>query len=333
MLNTLDKTFIIAEIGSNHNQSLSLAFEMIDAAKENGADAVKFQSIDVEALYFQPNDSIKALHRKIDLEESWHRLLKEYCDQKEILFFSSPTYLAAVDILEEIGVELYKLASAQVGTFPQIIDKVASTGKATLLSTGIVSYAQLHQAVSSFQHAGNDNFMILHCNSIYPTPYEKVHLNLLQIYEKMFNKPVGFSDHTDDIYASLAAVTLGAKVIERHFTLDKKIPVPDASISILPDQFRRMTEGIRAIEASMIPGVRIDIEAQESSFKEQILYRLVAKRKLTAGKPLTSDDFEYKRHPEGIDCRDLPTVLSHMVPAADIDAHTLITWAALKGKS
>ena len=123
------ETFVVAEIGSNHNQSLSLAYESIDAALECGADAVKFQSISIDHLYYQPSESTRALHKKIDLNEKWRLLLDNYCRKKGIIFFSAPTYLEAVDILEEINVPLYKLASAQIGTFPQIIEKVAKTGK------------------------------------------------------------------------------------------------------------------------------------------------------------------------------------------------------------
>src|SRR5687767_7014684 len=132
-----DKTFIIAEIGSNHNQDKQLAFESIEAAKESGADAVKFQSLNVEKMYFNPSDDIKKLHKKIDLEESWHRELKEFSEKKELIFFSSPTYLSSVDLLESLDVVLYKLASAQIGTFPQLVRKVAGLGKPTIFSTGI----------------------------------------------------------------------------------------------------------------------------------------------------------------------------------------------------
>ena len=138
-----DRAYVIAEIGSNHNQSLTLAYESIDAAVECGADAVKFQSIDIDQLYYQPSEKIKALHQKIDMEEKWHGLLSDYCQNKGITFFSAPTYLKAIDIMEEIDVPLYKLASAQIGTFPQLVEKVAATGKPVILSTGIVTTNEL----------------------------------------------------------------------------------------------------------------------------------------------------------------------------------------------
>jgi sialic acid synthase SpsE len=298
-------TYIIAEVGSNHNQSLDLAFESIDAAVECGADAVKFQSIDVGQLYYQPSKQTKTLHQKIDMDEKWHRLLTEYCKKKGITFFSAPTYLGAVDILEEINVPLYKLASAQIGTFPQMIERVASTRKPVILSTGIVTMRELKDVIEIFKRNNNHNFIILHCNSIYPTPYNKVHLNIMKQYQDEFDCIVGFSDHTPDIYVPIVATTLGAKIIEKHFALDRTLPVPDAPFSLEPHEFKRMVGGIRAAELALIADSRDQLQPEESQFKESILYRLVANKALVSGELMKADDFKFLRHPEGIDCRDL----------------------------
>jgi sialic acid synthase SpsE len=304
-----NRTYIIAEIGSNHDQSLKLAFKSIDAAVECGADAVKFQSIDVDELYYQPSEQTKALHQKIDMAEEWHRLLAEYCTQKGITFFSAPTYLRAVDILESINVPLYKLASAQIGTFPQIIKKVAATGKPVILSTGIVTMAELKNVVDIFKHHNNNKFIILHCNSIYPTPYDKVHLNIMKKYRDEFDCIVGFSDHTPDIYVPIIATTLGAKVIEKHFALDKTLPVPDAPFSLEPSEFKRMVEGVRAVEQALIEDNREKLQPEENQFKESILYRLVTNKSLMLGEFVKAEDFKFLRHPEGIDCRELQKYL------------------------
>jgi len=304
-----DRAYIIAEIGSNHNQSLDLAFESIDAAVECGADAVKFQSIDVGELYYQSSEQTKALHRKIDMPEEWHRLLSEYCTKKDITFFSAPTYLRAVDILEEINVPLYKLASAQIGTFPQIIERVAATGKPVILSTGIVTINELKRVIEIFKRNNNDKFIILHCNSIYPTPYDKVHLNIMSRYRDEFNCPVGFSDHTPGIYVPIAATALGAKVIEKHFALDRTLPVPDAPFSLEPHEFKRMVEGIRAAEQTLVDDSREELQPKENQFKESILYRLVANKALLSGELMKAEDFKFLRHPEGIDCRELQKYL------------------------
>lgn len=305
-----EKTFVIAEIGSNHNQSLSLAYETIDAAKEAGADAVKFQSIQIDKLYLNPSSETIDLHKKIDMPEDWHYLLKEYCDKKEILFFSSPTYLEAIDLLENLDVALYKLASAQIGTFPQMVEKVAETGKTVILSTGLVSYAELEKVVKVFKKAKNENFIILHCNSIYPTPYERVHLSIMETYSKMFDTIVGFSDHTQDIFAPIAAVARGAKVIEKHFALSRELPVPDAPFSLEPAEFKAMVKGIRATEKMIIPDFRTDIQPEENQFKQRIKTRLVLKKSKKENELLKKEDFIFLRASEGIDCNDLDMLLS-----------------------
>lgn len=304
-----EKTFIIAEIGSNHNQSLELAFETIDAAKEAGADAVKFQSLNREKLYYDPSPEIIELYNKIDLEEDWHYKLDEYCKKKDILFFSSPTYLDAVDILEDIDVPIYKLASAQIGSFPQIIERVAHLGKPVILSTGLVTYGELDQVMQIFKKAGNDKICILHCNSIYPTPFHRVNLPIMNIYKTMYDVQVGFSDHTPDVFAPVAAVTMGAKVIEKHFTLSKELPVPDAPISIEPSEFKRMVEGIRAAEQLIKPEVRMNIEKEEKQFKDSLRMVLVMNKDKKRGEIAENGDFRFLRHSEGINCKEIDTIM------------------------
>lgn len=320
-----ESTFIIAEIGSNHNQSLDLAYESIDAAVECGADAVKFQSIDIDELYYRPSEKTKALHRKIDMDESWHHSLSDYCKQKGIIFFSAPTYLRAVDILEEIDVPLYKLASAQIGTFPQIVEKVASTGKPVILSTGIITADDLTKVIDIFRDHGNEKFVILHCNSIYPTPYDKVHLSTMSFYQHKYDCIVGFSDHTPGIYVPVAAVAQGAKVIEKHFALDAKLPVPDAPFSLEPSEFKNMVEAIRVVEQVSRFDSREKLQPEEAQFRESILYRLVARRKLTAGELVKAVDFKFLRHHEGVDCRELKAYIeSNAIYQRDIQKDQLL---------
>lgn len=304
-----NSVFVIAEIGSNHNQSLDLAFQSIDAAVECGADAVKFQSINIGELYFQPSEQTRALHRKIDMDEKWHHLLANYCKEKGITFFSAPTYLGAVDLLEEINVSLYKLASAQIGTFPQIVEKVVATGKPVILSTGIVTTDEVSSVINIFERYNNDQIILLHCNSIYPTPYDKVYLPLMNRYQKEYDCIAGFSDHTPDIYIPIAAAAMGAKVIEKHFALDRNLPVPDAPFSLEPHDFKRMVDGIRAVEQAVKINDRTQLQPEENQFKESILYRLVANKNLVSGELVKADDFKFLRHSEGIDCRELQKYL------------------------
>lgn len=318
-----ESTFIIAEIGANHCQSLQLAYEHIDAAKACGADAVKFQSIDIGELYHKPSAETIALHKQIDFPEEWHPLVKEYCDKKDIVFFSTPTYLKSIDLLEAVDVSLYKLASAQVGTFPQLVKKVAEAGKPVILSTGLVSYSELERVVKIFNEAGNPNFVILHCNSIYPTPFHKVHLQLMDTYRKMFGCIVGFSDHTEGIAIPTAAVALGAKVIEKHFVLDKSMPSPDAPIAIEPPLFKEMVDAIRAVEQATAPYSRTEIYAEEKGFKDKIATRLFLNADKQAGETLTETDFTFLRYTEGVDCRNMDTVLGKKL-RRDLPAGSLL---------
>lgn len=323
-----ERTFIIAEIGSNHNQSLELAYQSIDAAIEAGADAVKFQSLNAKELYYNPSDEIIKLHTKIDLEENWHYLLNDYCSKKDILFFSSPTYLKSIEILEDLNVPLYKLASAQIGTFPQLVRKVAQTGKPVIFSTGIVSYAELERVVNIFTEEGNSKYIILHCNSLYPTPYDQVNLQLMDTYKQMFGCIVGFSDHTDGIYVPIGAVARGAKVIEKHFALSRSLPVPDAAYSLEPDEFKAMVKGIRAVEQSCGISYRSEILPKENEFKQKILYRLIINKDKKKGDIVTSEDYQYLRSPFGIDCRE-KKAMTKQLAARDMAAGEILKLADL----
>jgi sialic acid synthase SpsE len=326
------RTFIVAEIGSNHGQNIQKAFELIDTAKECGADAVKFQSLKVDELYYKPPLSIQKLHKQIDMDEQWYSALKEYADKKKVIFFSSPAYLRAVDILEGMNVQLYKLASAQIANFPQLIKKVAEKGKPVLLSSGLVSYGQLERAINFFREAGNDDYAILHCNSIYPTPHEKVNLPMIPIYRKMFGKPVGFSDHTIGIEISVAAVALGAKVIERHFILNKNDKTPDTSVSIDPNEFKRMVASIRAVEKALIERAREEIEEEEERFRETIIYRLILKNDKKKGDTLVFDDFEFKRFHRGINCWDLNEIVENFILKVELRKGSVLTMGNLENK-
>lgn len=325
------RVFVIAEVGSNHNQDINIAFEAIDTAAEIGADAVKFQSLQIKELYYSEDERVIKLHKKIDLEEKWYQELKDRCDEKGVIFLSSPTYLRSVDLLEKARVELYKIASAQLGTFPQLVEKVARSGKPALLSTGLTTYSGLERAIRIFNLANNDNYAILHCNSIYPTGYDKVKLKLINVYQSMFGRPVGFSDHTLDIFIPIAAVSIGATIIEKHFTLDRSIDTPDAFLSLEPAEFKRMIEGIRAVEQALEGGSRVTLETEEEKFRDEIIYRLVLKTRKNEGDIFYPEDFDYKRHYEGIDCRDLDFVLKHMRARKDLSEGIILTWPMLEG--
>ena len=327
------RTFIIAEVGANHTGDLQLAKEHIDAAAESGADAVKFQSISLSKLYQNPSETTKALHAVIDMEEGWCAELKEYAEKRKVIFFSSPTYIEAVDLLDRLDVSLFKLASAQVGTFPQLINAVAKTGKPTIMSSGIANYGQLSDAVSLFQQAGNSNYAILHCNSMYPTPAEKVYLGRMETYRKMFNCPVGFSDHTEGTTVVLAAAALGATIIEKHFLLNADIESPDAPFSISPDIFKVMVDNIRTIEKARVDSPRLELEPAEQSFKDAIRSRLVLRHRKNEGDVFNVSDFDFLRSERGIDVSEMSMVIKNMSAATKLEEGEVLDWSSLKGKS
>lgn len=319
-------TFVIAEIGSNHGNDLQRALDTIDAAADCGADAAKFQSLSLDEQWFQPSAEITALHKKIDLDESWYAALNERCQKRGIIFFSTPTYFRAVDLLQVMDVPLYKIASAQIGTFPQLVEKIAQTQKPVIISTGIVTTSELDRTVEIFRQHENNQLAILHCNSIYPTPPAKVHLPRMLEFAERYGCLTGFSDHTDGIAIPIAAVAMGATIVEKHFLLDDAVPCPDAPFSLTPTDFRKMVDEIRAVEKALVPALRTTLEPEENDFKNQILQKLILKRPKPAGASFSADDFEFRRHKNGIDCRDLANVLNNFQAAGELAGNQLLEW-------
>lgn len=310
-----NKAYIIADIGSNHKQDLVLAKESIDAAAEAGVDAIKFQSIQLNELYLNPSAQTVAFVKQLEFPEEWHGILNEYCTQKGIVFFSSPTYLKALDLLEDIDVPLYKLASAQVGTFPQLVEKVVRLNKPTIFSTGIAAMDEVAKAVELFKKNGNNQYIILHCNSIYPTPANRVNMQLMNKYRELYGNPVGFSDHTIGTHIACAAVTMGAKVIEKHFTLDRNLNTPDSnSFACDPQELRLLVHQVREIESATDNyRNREHIDEEELVFKNQILYKCVANTDKNEGETITIDDVRFLRTPTGIDARNFMNINNKLI--------------------
>ncbi|WNC86857.1 N-acetylneuraminate synthase family protein [Thermosynechococcus sp. QKsg1] len=323
------KVFIVAEIGSNHCQSIDIAKETIHAAKESGADAVKFQTLSLEHVYHCPSQEIIALHKLIDISNNFFEEIKKFSDTLGIDIFTAPTYLSAVDFLEKKNVNLYKIASPQVACFPQLIKKVAQTGKPILFSTGLATYSEVQRAVNIITQFHN-RYIILHCNTIYPTPAKLVNLGRIKIYEKMFNAFVGFSDHTQGIHISLAAVAMGAKAIEKHFILDKKISTPDACVSLTPNEFLNMTKSIRDIEIASQSNPRTYLENEEIDFLDKVRYKLVLNKPKKKGDIFLHSDFSYKRATGGIDCSLEPIIIENFVARCDIESESLLEFPMLQ---
>lgn len=299
-----NRIFVIAEIGSNHNQDLDIAFRSIDAVVDAGADAVKFQNLNLDKLYHKKDQNLIKLHKQIDLNVDWLHKLKKYCDKKNIIFFSSPTYLDAVDLLTEVGVDLFKIASPQAN-FPQLIKKISKTGKPAIISSGQSTLKALKNSVKTFLSQGNDKLIILHCNSIYPTPYEKVNLKMIEKLKKIFKGHIGFSDHTLGVSAPIAAVALGANVIEKHFVLDKGFNSPDSKFSLEPNEFKFMIKCIREVENLLIPNDRNKLDPIEAEYKKSFAYKIVLKKNVKENDLLVEKDINFLRAEMGIDANDL----------------------------
>ncbi len=292
-----NKTFIIAEIGSNHNQEISKAYELIDMAKEAGADAVKFQSINLEKLINKREitDSDRELFRQIELNEEWYGNLFSYTKKKEIECISSPTYLESVSMLIQHGAKYIKIASPQTWGFPEIIKRVAQSDLKAIMSTGYCDDTEIQRAVDYFLRYGNkDNLMILHCVSQYPTELSNVNLNYMFRLKEKYQIPVGLSDHTEGIAVAGAAVALGAKVIEKHITISRREKGPDHFFALEVNEFTEMVGQIRDIEKAMGNGKK-ELTEYEKEYRDSLIMYPYAKKRMEIGQIITENDIKYYR--------------------------------------
>ena len=305
------RVFIIAEAGVNHNGSLELAKKMAYEAKEAGVDAVKFQTFKSEKIvsrYADKADYQKkttdasenqlAMLKKLELSYDNFKELKDYCDEIGILFLSTPFDLESIDFLDSIGMSLYKIPSGDITNYPYLV-KIAGKGKKVILSTGMCYLDEIEAAVKVLNDNGCNDIVILHCNTEYPTPYKDVNLNAMQEIKEKFNVTVGYSDHTEGIEVPIAAVAMGAKVIEKHFTLDRNMEGPDHKASLEPDTLRQMVTSIRNIELALGNG---DKEPSESECKNRDIARksIVAACGIKKGEYFTESNITVKRPGSGI---------------------------------
>jgi len=240
--------FIIAEIGSNHDGRLDQAKRLIDIAVEAGADAVKFQSFRASAMFnrYKNKDIVEKLEG-LELHEDWYREIFDYTSEKSIMALFSVFDERSVDFLDDYDVDAFKIASYEL-THTPLLEYVAKKNKPVIISTGMATESEVMDAVKSIYSMGNKQVIILHCVSQYPTNPRDVNLNSMVNLKKIFDCPVGFSDHTQTIYAPIAAAALGADMIEKHFTLDKSLPGTDHSYALNPKELLEMTKGIRYAE-------------------------------------------------------------------------------------
>ncbi|MCK9337535.1 MAG: N-acetylneuraminate synthase [Arcobacteraceae bacterium] len=309
----MSKVFIIAEAGVNHNGSLELAKKLVDVAVEAKADAVKFQTFKAvlgvskfapKAQYQKETTDVKEsqldMVRKLELTEEMHEELIKYCKEKNIIFLSTPFDLYAVDLLDSYGLDTFKIPSSELTNLPYL-RKISKMNKKIILSTGMANLGEIESAIDILVHGGTpkDNITLLHVNSEYPTPMADVNLKAMNTIGNAFGMKFGYSDHTLGIEVPIAAVALGACVIEKHFTLDCGMHGPDHRASLNPQGLKDMVSAIRNIELALGDGIK---KASQSEAKNKAIARksVVAKTAIKAGEIFTEENITVKRPGTGI---------------------------------
>ena len=334
--------YVIAEAGSNHNRDLATAKRLIDAAAEAGADAVKFQTYTAEGLYsrktpspsylkkdslLKEQETVWELIKRVEIPWEWHDELAAHTAGTGMHFLSSPFEEAAVDLLEEVKVPAYKIASYEITHLP-LITYAAKTGKPLLLSTGMASLADIERALDVANHAGCNQVALLHCAINYPPRFDDLNLRAIQTLATAFQVPVGWSDHTMGHSADVAAVALGACLVEKHYTLSRDQEGPDHAFALEPHELASMVQAIRETEQSLGSPVKRVTEAESEMFR--IGRRsLVAARDLVAGRTLTREDIAVKRPGYGIPVYEMEVVLGRRI-VHDVEADEILQWAMLR---
>ncbi len=307
------KTLIIAEAGVNHNGNMDLARQLIDAAVDSGADMVKFQTFNADKLAIPQaskaeyqkqgagtDESHYDMLRKLELTREMHESLIEYCQKRGILFFSTGFDIDSIDMLVEFGIDRFKIPSGEITNLPYI-RHIGQYQKPVILSTGMATLGEIEAALHILEEAGTPRniITILHCNTEYPTPMKDVNLNAIVTISKAFGVNAGYSDHTQGIEVAIAAVALGATVIEKHFTLDRNLPGPDHKASLEPDELKAMVDAIRNIEQALGDGIK---RPSTSELKNKLVARksLVAAKHIAIGEVFDEDNLTVKRPGTGI---------------------------------
>ncbi|AOR23421.1 N-acetylneuraminate synthase [Clostridium taeniosporum] len=303
--------FIIAEAGVNHNGDINLAKKLVDMAKECGADAVKFQTFKAEestglfaekAKYQKENDKTEEsqleMIKKLELPFENFKEIKEYCDEKKIIFLSTPDGKESLNYLVKLNVEFIKVGSSEI-TNIGFLKAIGDTGKPIILSTGMSTLGEVEKAISTIYSTGNKNVRLMHCTSDYPTKVEDVNLKSMITLKNAFKVPVGLSDHTLGFESAIAATTLGAEFIEKHITLDKKMKGPDHKASMEFSEFKNYITHIRNTEKLLGDGIKKPTEKEKIIMKDA-RRSILASRNLKKGTIIKEDMFTFKRPGYGI---------------------------------
>ena len=328
--------YAVAEMSANHNQDFDQAVKILHAAKEAGADAVKLQTYTPDTMtirsdkeYFRigkgtlwEGKTLYQLYKEAYTPWEWQLKLKEIADEIGIDLFSTAFDPTAVDFLEEMGVPVHKVASFEIVDIP-LIEKMASTGKPLIISTGMATLSEIEEAVQAARKAGATEIALLKCTSAYPAPPEEMNLRTIPHLAEAFGVPVGLSDHTLGIAVPVAAVALGARIVEKHFTLSRDIPGPDSAFSLEPQEFKAMVEAIRVAEKAL---GKVSYEVGEREAASRVFRRsLFVVKDMKAGEVFTHENVRSIRPGYGLPPKFLKEVLGRRA-ACDIKAGTPFEW-------
>lgn len=307
----MGKTLIIAEAGVNHNGSIETAKKLAEVAKECGADIVKFQTAKLSSLVSKSARMADYQKENLKSDESQYDMLKSlilsydefedlanYCDEIEIKFLSTPFDLESIEFLKKFNMGMWKIPSGEITNLPYL-RIIAKTYEKIILSTGMCTMDEVRASLKVLRENGADDITLLHCTTEYPAKISDVNLNAMLRMEEEFGCPIGYSDHTPGITIPIAAAALGATVIEKHFTLDRKMPGPDHKASLEPDELRAMVKAIRDVEQAMGDGNKVPTEAEiknRSAARKSIVAKCIIKK----GDILSEDNITVKRPGDGI---------------------------------
>lgn len=334
------KVLLIAEIGVNHNGDLVLAKEMITAAKECGADAVKFQTFSAESLASADTPKVKyqesttassethfQMLKKLELSRDDHYDLNEYCKDSDIKFLSTPYDIDSAEFLNSLNIEMFKTASADVVDIP-LQKFLASTGKPVIVATGMASLGEIEYITNIFQDASNENLVLLHCVSNYPCSDASINLKAMNTLQSAFQLPVGFSDHSEGSLAASLSVAFGAKVIEKHFTLDKTMEGPDHRASSSPNEFSDLAKNVRRAEITL-GSAQKHCQEEERQMASVSRKSIVLSRDCSTGTIIKAEHLTLRRPGTGILSHHLSGFVGGVLKS-DLPAGSMLKWTDLQ---
>lgn len=341
IVHNYSEPYIIAEIGANHNGDMDIAKKLIKSAKDCGANAVKFQSwkpgsIEAKEVYdknqsYDDGDggkkhfgSLIEMVEKYYLRDEQHIELSNYCKSIGIDFCSTPFTKEEVDLLQKLDVPFFKTASMDINNFELLIH-MAAYKKPIILSTGMATLGEIERAIKTIEDQGNNQIVLLHCISIYPPKYKDINLNNIQMLQKAFVYPIGFSDHSIGTSIPLASIALGSCVIEKHFTLDKDMPGWDHQISANPEELKEIVKEGRNIQIALGSFNRV-ISKDEEEKKGKFRRSVVTAKKLSQGHTITNEDLTVKRPGTGIQPEEIPYLVGRKLKK-NLNADEILSWS------